>query len=98
MEMKHNESRRIFLKKAAYTAPAVMALGSLTAPISAHASIVHMQGNGIIPGAKVTADYDNVADKYTNVTRTGFIGTTNIKDTVANSSPFRVWLKSIFGV
>jgi hypothetical protein len=32
------EARRSFLKKAAYTAPAVMALGALSAPMSAHAS------------------------------------------------------------
>lgn len=39
-KMKHqsNEARRSFLKKAAYAAPVVMALGALVVPMSAHAS------------------------------------------------------------
>ncbi|MDD2781642.1 hypothetical protein [Sulfuricurvum sp.] len=35
-------SRRNFLKKVAYTAPAIIALGTLTAPMSANASVIQM--------------------------------------------------------
>jgi len=57
------ESRRSFLKKVAYTAPVVIALGSLTAPVSAHASVVfnttpYTDGDGY--QATVTENYDNV--------------------------------------
>lgn len=38
------EARRSFLKKAAYAAPAVVILGGLTAPMSAHASIIFKEG------------------------------------------------------
>lgn len=58
-----SESRRSFLKKAAYTAPAVVALGALTAPMSAHASLVfHQQTIYNTKGvpASVTERYDNV--------------------------------------
>lgn len=98
MDTQHNESRRGFLKKAAYAAPAVIALGSLSAPVSAQASVLHLSGNGLLPRSTVTADYDNVANKYSNVTRSGPIGTLSINDRVANTSPFRTWLRSIFGV
>lgn len=36
------ESRRRFLKKAAYVAPAIIVLGSLAAPQSANASYIHV--------------------------------------------------------
>jgi hypothetical protein len=42
MENTHNqkgEARRSFLKKMVYVAPAVVALGALTAPVGAHASV-----------------------------------------------------------
>lgn len=42
MEMKQN-TRRNFLKKAAYVAPAVVAMGALTIPKSAHASYVFVR-------------------------------------------------------
>ncbi len=35
------ETRRSFLKKVAYIAPVVVALGGLTAPMVAHASYIH---------------------------------------------------------
>ncbi|MDD3597470.1 hypothetical protein [Sulfuricurvum sp.] len=38
VEMNAAQSRRAFLKKAAYVAPAVVALGALSAPVSAQAS------------------------------------------------------------
>jgi hypothetical protein len=62
------EARRSFLKKAAYTAPAVMALGALSAPMSAHESIVRINqnngwGNGdqTPPGGSAT---NNRAENY----------------------------------
>ena len=38
-----NNKRREFLKKVVYKAPAIIALGSLVAPISANASSLHTQ-------------------------------------------------------
>lgn len=38
MEKNINETRRSFLKKAAYAAPAIVVLGALSAPSKAHAS------------------------------------------------------------
>ena len=38
VENKNVESRRSFLKKAAYVAPTIIALGSITKPVSAAAS------------------------------------------------------------
>lgn len=91
------EARRSFLKKVAYAAPAVVALGTLTAPQSAHASILNLTADGILPNAKWSANYDTSMDKYANVVRSGNIGTTTFKDQVVNTSPFRAWLKSLFG-
>lgn len=61
------EARRSFLKKAAYVAPAVVALGALSAPVSAHASVVFNQTyvfNEDNQRAYVSEHYDNV-EKYT---------------------------------
>ena len=40
-----NESRRAFLKKAAYAAPTVIALGAITNPVSAAASCISANCN-----------------------------------------------------
>jgi hypothetical protein len=62
------EARRSFLIKVAYTAPAVMALGALGAPMSAHESIIRTHrnngfGNGdqTAPGNSAT---NNGAENY----------------------------------
>lgn len=62
-----NEGRRSFLRKAAYVAPVVVALGALTSPVSAHASIVFNQAttyNKTGNKAFVAENYDNVG-KFT---------------------------------
>lgn len=54
--MNNVEARRNFLKKAAYIAPAVMVLGTLVAPMSAHASNLgktSKQNNGFGNGDQV---------------------------------------------
>lgn len=55
------EARRSFLKKVAYAAPAVVALGALTVPVSAQASVFHGQmyaepGHILSGSATVTGD------------------------------------------
>lgn len=78
------ESRRNFLKKAAYAAPAVIALGTLTAPVSAQASLIHKQSPGIVQGSVWSGDYDTSSGKYTNVIREGKLLTVQVKDNAAN--------------
>ena len=58
------EARRSFLKKAAYVAPVVIALGTLSAPVSAHASVIFNQGTFDSSGKSFSATehYDNVAN------------------------------------
>lgn len=71
------ETRRSFLKKAAYAAPAVIALGSLSAPVTAHASIIYNHGT-FTSGTKsfdATESYDNV--RNVSVSGTLDYGTTH---------------------
>lgn len=79
------ESRRNFLKKAVYAAPAVVALGALTAPMSAQASLIHKQSPGIIPGSTWSGNYDTTTGQYTNVVREGKLVNVQVKDEAANS-------------
>lgn len=65
MEQKtlNSSNRRSFLKKAAYIAPVVIALGAMTAPISAHASVIYNQktfNNGTPKQFEAGEHYDNV--------------------------------------
>lgn len=56
-------SRRNFLKKAAYAAPVIIALGAMTAPISAHASVIFTKGTwnaGTVDQFEAGQNYDNV--------------------------------------
>lgn len=78
------QSRRNFLKKAAYAAPAVIALGALTAPVSAHASIVYHQKTAYKNGraAEITEHYDNVANYSVDGTFT------------PESNPTTVWTRN----
>jgi hypothetical protein len=52
--MSQVESRRNFLKKTAYAAPVIIALGAMTAPMSAHASVIYRQGTW----------YEGTADEF----------------------------------
>jgi hypothetical protein len=61
--MENVSSRRKFLQKAAYAAPVVIALGAMTAPISAHASVIYKQqtfNTGTIDQFEAGEHYDNV--------------------------------------
>lgn len=61
--MENVNARRKFLKKAAYAAPVVIALGAMTAPISAHASVIYKQQTfnaGTIDQFEAGEHYDNV--------------------------------------
>jgi hypothetical protein len=64
LETQKVEARRGFLKKVAYAAPAVVALGALTAPVSAQASVVYHQTTAYKKGvpANVTEHYDNAGN------------------------------------
>ena len=63
--MNNVDSRRKFLKKAAYAAPVVLALGAMIAPMSAHASVIFTKGtwNG------GTADQFEAGQHYDNVNK-----------------------------
>jgi hypothetical protein len=65
------ESRRKFLKKAAYVAPAVLALGTLTAPSSAHASVISVSKDVKGPfgqlNVNTTGHYDNQKHVFTDM-------------------------------
>jgi hypothetical protein len=93
------EARRSFLKKAAYAAPAVMVLGSLTAPMSAQASIIHHQQtifNKAGTSAEVTENYDNVGDFTVDGTFTpNGSGTTAYGRQQIASAP-KNWLQNFF--
>lgn len=91
-----DNSRRLFLKKAAYTAPAVIALGSLAAPQSAHASYVHIASLSNNP---------RYADVYQENDGTNWIKTYENDSYVSNdtqifkeTSTFKSWLYSFFGI
>lgn len=61
--MENVNARRKFLKKAAYAAPIVLALGAMTAPISAHASVIFTKGTWNAGGEdqfEAGQNYDNV--------------------------------------
>lgn len=61
--MNQVNSRRKFLQKAVYAAPVVIALGAMTAPISAHASVIYRQGTwnaGTIDQFEAGEHYDTV--------------------------------------
>jgi hypothetical protein len=61
--MENVSSRRKFLQKAAYAAPVVIALGAMTAPISAHASVIYKQSTwnaGTSGQFEAGEHYDNV--------------------------------------
>ncbi len=52
-------SRRSFLKKAAYSAPAILALGALSAPISAQASTFTHK---LYTGSSADGTHEHIAD------------------------------------
>lgn len=92
------ESRRSFLKKAVYAAPVVVALGALTAPVSAQASVIHKQSQGVIQGSVWSGDYDTANGQYTNVIREGkLIKKVEVSDEFANG-PLKKFLNWVFGI
>lgn len=103
-------NRRNFLKKAAYVAPAVVALGSLSAPQSAHASLIPVSRSEQGPFKQFTATtsghYDNVNDNFSDLTTTVIhnkSGKTLLSDNLAdnpgyNSNLFVSFWKKVFGI
>lgn len=93
------EARRSFLKKAAYVAPAVVALGALSAPVSAHASVVFNQKtvyNQKNQSAFVTEHYDNVGKFTVDGTFTPESGPTTTYDRTAIENANKNWLQKFF--
>lgn len=92
MEMKHNESRRGFLKKAAYTAPAIMALGALNTPLNAmvvapsNLVSVSKEFNTLVGQVNVTRTTDKTTNKVVSTSVTGPRGRTISASTNSNGS------------
>jgi hypothetical protein len=99
----HSASRRGFLKKAVYAAPAVIALGSLTVPVSAHASIVSVNKNGPLGKLNTSGHYDNQVKVFTDLktvdTRTGgkIVNIEYQEKLLSNNFFTNLW-RSFFGV
>lgn len=94
----NTQSRRNFLKKAVYAAPAVIALGTLAAPQSAHASYVYM---GKLQNTKGTTP--RYADLYQENDGTKWVKTVEddayVKETLVHQDKptFTSWLLSFLG-
>lgn len=93
METKHNQSRRSFLKKAAYTAPALVAMGALTLPASAHASYVYTRtttttnSNGAVKTTDIYKENDGSGDVKKVITKTKPNGTVVTKTKIITTLP-----------
>ena len=106
-------SRRSFLRKAAYTAPAVVTLGALTAPVSARASVFthSTQTNPSTNPATITSEEviytqdgtNNVINgTTTDVPYTGSEDTTElsgaqIKTKISAGQAKWTWVDGLFG-
>lgn len=80
-------SRRNFLKKVAYVAPMIFALGAMTAPMSAHASIIFTKGTwnaGSVDQFEAGQHYDNVKNSIEN----GYLSYDYGSDTYATTEKF----------
>ena len=89
-----NNSRRSFMRKVAYVAPAVVALGVLGAPTNAHASYIHVATVVNNPRlADVSQQNDGTKWVKTYENDTYVQNDTNIFKT---RSPFMDWLHSFF--
>lgn len=93
-------SRRGFLKKVAYTAPAVIALGALTLPASAQASVIFNQGQ-FTDGAQsfgATEYYDNVIKESQSGTLSydQFVDQFNASDFKADGGLLQNFYNSLF--
>ena len=105
-------SRRNFLKKAAYSAPAIIAMGALTAPVTAQAS-TFVNNTQSVPATSpvtytsqetiVTQDgTNNVISGYHEALPTGATGSysltgTEVKGQVDIGSPTWTWVDAQFG-
>lgn len=108
VEMNTAQSRRTFLKKAAYVAPAVVALGALTIPASAQASVFTTEWKEINTGQIYTVSVDGnsatgVVSSGSSVnTASGKVKTYTAEQVVTNDTPlegfwsyFKQWFPSI---
>ena len=85
--MNNVESRRNFLKKAAYVAPIVIALGAMTAPISAHASVIFTKGtwnSGEADQFEAGQSYDTVKQAIND----GYLSYDKVNDTYSTTDKF----------
>lgn len=99
VEIQTVEARRSFLKKVAYAAPAIVALGALTAPMSVQASVVFSQKtikNNAGNTANVSEHYDNVGKFTQDGTFTPTGGTTTVYDRVKIVEAPKNWLQNFF--
>lgn len=86
-------SRRGFLKKVAYTAPAIVAIGTLTLPASASASYILAKtvtvtnGNGGSKVVEVFKENDGSGDVMKIITKTKKNGDTVTKTKYISSNP-----------
>jgi len=99
VEIQSVAARRSFLKKVAYAAPAVVALGALTAPMSAQASVIFSQKtitNDKGNAASVTEHYDNVGKFTQDGTFTPNGGTTTVYNRQKIVTAPKNWLQNFF--
>lgn len=89
------ESRRNFLKKAAYAAPAIMVLGTLTVPTSAHASYIYRaQVNNVPKNRQADLYQQNDGTKWVkSIEDDSYVTETLIHKTRSN---FVSWIVSFF--
>jgi len=109
VEIQNVEARRSFLKKVAYVAPAVVALGALSAPMSAQASTFHNHTQSVPAGTLVseetitTKDGTNIVLKgasnkiptasYGNYELTG----AQVKEAANAGDGSWTWVNNLFG-
>jgi hypothetical protein len=63
-DLEQTNSRRSFMKKAAYAVPTVIAISQLTSPIAAHAGASKLQGGSTETNPTATAPGTDRGDAY----------------------------------
>ena len=94
------EARRSFLKKVAYAAPAIIVLGTLTAPMSAHASVitVNQQGTFLDKPISLTGHVDSQTNVIQDLTMTSSDSSYSFTTQELQApTGFVSWLRSLFG-
>lgn len=99
-EVSSVEARRSFLKKVAYTAPAVIALGSLTLPVTAQAStftntFTDAQGNTMTSTVESNTKYAYGSTPYGQISSGTYDGDSYTASDVETKSIFK-WFRNLF--